>query len=311
MPARTPRQTLKKIVTVYFPLVVGVILTALGALYFIEVSQAQPAIKLPHYGILPFSSREFGADLITFEVTSISLEGGYVDFAYDAETYVKEGEETITFGLQMPYKVDGAFFKVVGLDNDKKEVYYTGDAEVRWMPEKDISIIYYEFQPQSKYPYYRTQISGRWSNPVIKRGYSSFELMVPFSNSDSDALEGVKPGMFWIYPNRNNTSGDLKVSLKANLPIGSEITESVPQLKGEVIYWTEQNGGHRSVVLEDQVGFGRPYGNPVLQSFRIEFEQQSLREQYDRLVFNSGLFLGVGIQFLIAGLYDAIKLKEK
>jgi len=78
-----------------------------------------------------------------------------------------------------------------------------------------------------------------------------------------------------------------------------------------MIYWREQNEGHRSVVLEDQVGFGMPHGYPLLQSFRIEFELQSLREQYDRLVFNSGLFLGVGIQFLIAGVYDAIKLKEK
>ena len=37
----------------------------------------------------------------------------------------------------------------------------------------------------------------------------------------------------------------------------------------------------------------------------------SLRQRYDSLVFDSGLFLGVGVQFLIAGLYDAIKMREE
>jgi hypothetical protein len=36
-----------------------------------------------------------------------------------------------------------------------------------------------------------------------------------------------------------------------------------------------------------------------------------LRERYSRLVFDSGLFLGIGIQFLLAGVFDAIKLRDK
>jgi hypothetical protein len=51
-------------------------------------------------------------------------------------------------------------------------------------------------------------------------------------------------------------------------------------------------------------------GYPDLPSFRVSYEVPELRERYDRLVFNSGLFLGIGIQFLLAGIFDAIKLRD-
>jgi len=54
-----------------------------------------------------------------------------------------------------------------------------------------------------------------------------------------------------------------------------------------------------------------PHGYPLLQSFRVVFEVPGLRERYDRLVFDSGLFLGVGVQFLLAGVYDAVKMRGK
>jgi len=46
--------------------------------------------------------------------------------------------------------------------------------------------------------------------------------------------------------------------------------------------------------LENRVRFEGPYRYPLLQSFRVVFELSRRRERYDRLVFDSGLFLGVG-----------------
>jgi uncharacterized membrane protein len=43
----------------------------------------------------------------------------------------------------------------------------------------------------------------------------------------------------------------------------------------------------------------------------LVFELPGLRERYDRLVFDSGLFLGAGVQFLLAGVYDAVKMRDK
>jgi hypothetical protein len=61
----------------------------------------------------------------------------------------------------------------------------------------------------------------------------------------------------------------------------------------------------------DKVNFGRTPGYPELPSFRVSYEVPELKANYDRLIFNSGLFLGIGIQFLLAGIFDAIKLRDK
>lgn len=87
--------------------------------------------------------------------------------------------------------------------------------------------------------------------------------------------------------------------------------EPIPQPVGESIYWREWAPGHRSLVMEDRVRFGMPHGYPLLQSFRVVFEVPGLRERHDRLVFDSGLFLGVRVQFLLAGVYDAVKMRNK
>ncbi|MFH2111308.1 MAG: hypothetical protein ABIJ47_08630 [Candidatus Bathyarchaeota archaeon] len=300
---RLYRQRLRAAI-VYFPLVVGIVFTALGVMYSMEVSQGHQAVILPYYGVLPFASRDFEADEMTFEVTSISLEEGYVDCMLAGEVAV-QGEGEIMFGLQVPHRVEGAFFKVMGLDDEKsREIYYTGDAVIEWVPEEDVSVMYYEFKPESKYPMFTVMVSFRWFGAVSRVGYTSYELAVPFSNSDSEAALDVRPDACWL-------SGEPLVSLRVDLPVESRVVESIPQPVGESIYWREWAAGHRSLILEGSVRFGSPHGYPLLQSFRVVFELPGLRERYDRLVFDSGLFLGVGVQFLLAGVYDAVKLRNR
>jgi hypothetical protein len=303
MPVRLSRRSLQAAM-VYFPLVVGIVFTALGAMYSMEVSQAYQAVSLPYYGVLPFASRDFEADELTFEVTSISLDEEYVDCMLEGQVTV-QGEGETMFGLQVPHRVESAFFKVIGLDDEKsQEIYYTGDAVIEWMPEEDVSVMYYEFKPESKHPMFTVMISFRWFGAVSRTGYTSYELAVPFSNSDSEAALAVRPDAYWL-------GGEPLVRLGVDLPVESRVVESIPQPVGESIYWREWAPGHRSLILEASVRFGMPQGYPLLQSFRVVFELPGLRERYDRLVFDSGLFLGVGVQFLLAGVYDAVKLRDK
>jgi hypothetical protein len=227
-----------------------------------------------------------------------------VDCMLVAEVAV-QGEGEIMFGVQVPHRVEGAFFKVIGLNDDKsQEIIYTGDAVIEWDQEGDVSVIYYEFKPESKHPMFTVMVSFRWFGAVSRTGYTSYELSVPFSNSDSEAALAVRPDACWI-------GGEPLVSLNVDLPLDCKVVESIPQPVGESIYWRETALGHRSLILEDMVRFGSPNGYPLLQSFRVVFELPGLRERYDRLVFDSGLFLGVGIQFLLAGVYDAVKMRER
>jgi hypothetical protein len=277
--------------------------TAVGVGDFLELSRGRPAAALPYYGVLPFASREFSAERVAFVVESVSLEGGYADCSFDVEVGVK-GEGEMTFGLQVPNRVELAFFKVHGVDEEKNDVYYTGDASVEWMPDRGVSLISYSLKPVSKYPIFMVMVSFRWYGVVERVSYTSYELLIPFSNSDSVALTAARPDAVTL-------GGTPFVSLMLDLPFDSRITEAVPQPIGETIYWRNETLGHRSLVMEGYVPFGSPQGYSQLQSFRVGFEVPSLRQRYDRLMFDSGLFLGVGVQFLIAGLYDAIKLREK
>jgi hypothetical protein len=204
----------------------------------------------------------------------------------------------------VPNRVEYAYFKVVGFDEAKNETYYQGYAAAEWLKADEVSILSYTFKPVNKNPSFRILLSFRWYGVVEKVSYTSYELLVPFSNSDSPALAAARPEAVVL-------GGKPFVSLMVELPSDSRVTETVPQPVGETIYWRNETGGHRSLVMEDYVSFGIPQGYSLLQSFRVGFEVASLKQRYDSLVFDSGLFLGVGVQFLIAGLYDAIKMREE
>lgn len=302
MASHVPRRTLVRVAVVYFPLIIGLIFTGVGVSDFLELSRGSQAASLPYYGILPFAMGEISAERLTFTVESVSLEGGYADCTLDAEVSANvEGD--VTFGLQVPNRVEFAEFKVQGFDDEKAEVYYTGQASIESVQGEGISILSYTFKPVSKNPQLRLMIHFRWLGVVEKVSYTSYGLLVPFSTSDSAALAAARPGAVVL-------GGAPFVSLLVELPLDSRVTETVPQPVGETIYWRDESLGHRSLVMEARVPFGSPQGYSQLQSFRVGFEVPSLRQRYDRLVFDSGLFLGVGVQFLIAGLYDAIKLRE-
>ena len=303
MAPRYSRRTLVQAAVVYFPLIVGLVFTAVGVGDFLELSRGPPAATLPYYGILPFAYGDISANNITFVVESVSLDGGYADCTLDTEVGTNP-EGNVTLGLQVPNKVDFAFFKIIGFDEEKKEIYYGGDASAEWVEAEGVTIMSYTFKPVSKSDIYRVLLSFRWYGVAEKTSYTSYELLVPFSNSDSSALSAARPEAIPM-------GGNPFVSLMVELPPDSRVTEAVPQPVGETIYWRNETGGHRSLVMEGYVPFGLPQGYSLLQSFRVGFEVPSLSQRYDSLVFDSGLFLGVGVQFLIAGLYDAIKMREE
>ncbi len=302
MASHFTRRNLVRIAAVYFPLIVGLAFTGVGVSDFLELSRALPAASIPRYGVLPFSSTVFSCDRVDFIVESLSLEGGYANCIF-SETINIQGEGDLMLGLQVPGRVENAFIKLVGYDVEKNEVIFADDASVEWLTDSGVSLITYDVKP-GKYLQLNYLVHFRWHGVVERISYTGYELLVPFSSGRSDVLETALPAaiMFDETP---------YVTLSAELPLDSRVVDSVPSPTGETIYWREDAVGHKSLVMEDTVPFGQPTGHVVLTSFRVSFETPALKQRYDRLVFDSGLFLGVGVQFLIAGLYDAIKLREK
>jgi len=301
MPIHLSRRTIS-IMIVYFPLLIGTIFTSLGIAYYLEISRTYAEVAIPEYGVLPFSSTEFMVNTMRVEIKEINLDEGYAYCSTTMSGEVKNVEGEIMFGLQVPYNVQEASFKVGGYNDDKTELFYQGEATTQY-GSGDATILYYVFKPESKNPSFTVEVDFKWLNTISRSGYTEYELLVPMSIGDSTFLGTEKPNVFTI-------EGDVPVSVMIDLPAGARVVESMPPAVGEITSIRE-SAAYRYLMLENMVSFGNPHGYPISESFRVAFNIQSLSERRDTLVFDSGLFLGVGIQFLIAGLYDAIRLREK
>jgi hypothetical protein len=296
--------TLVKFAAIYLPIIVGLIFTATGITYYFDASQTYPSQKLPKFGIINLASQEFSpTDMMRVTIHQISAQENYVEVSVQLALEAKE-KQVKTFALQVPHRVENAYAKIAYTDAEKSDIFYDfGDAKVIWKPESEVSIISYEFLPQSGTPWYSVEIGFRWFNVVTRTGFSSYELMVPFSRTNEivvDASSGLR-----------STGEKATVMLTVYLPADTRLIDSIPQPSEEVIDWQDTDVGFRSLVFVYEVDFGMTPGWPNLPSFRVAFEVPELKERYNRLVFDSGLFLGIGIQFLLAGIFDAIKLRDK
>ena len=294
--------TLVRFAAIYLPIVVGLIFTATGIAYFLETSQTYAVEKLPVYGFINLASKEFDAQEMTVTIDSISEQGSYAEVKVNLVLNAQD-EDVKSFGLQVPHRVENAYFKIAYTDAEKTAVFYDqGEGKVTWLPDKDVSLLSYEFLPQSGTNWYSVEVSFQWFNAVTRTSFASYEILVPFSESDNVAVD-ASSGLTML---RN----EVAISLNVNLPVNDRLVDSIPQPVEEVISWRDSLG-IRSLVFVDKVNFGRTPGYPELPSFRVSYEVPELRVSYDRLIFNSGLFLGIGIQFLLAGIFDAIKLRNE
>jgi hypothetical protein len=295
--------TLVRFTVIYLPIIVGLIFTATGLTYYLDTSRTYPSQKLPKYGIINLASEEFSpTDIMRVTIHQISTQENYVDTSVSLVLEAKE-KQVKTFALQVPYKVENAYAKIAYTDADKSNTFLDyGDAKVEWKPESEVSIISYEFLPKSGNPWYSVEIGFRWFDVVTRTGFSSYEFMVPFSRTNEIAVD-ASSGLGSI---REKTT----VMLTVYLPADTRLIDSIPQPSEEVIDWQDSDVGFRSLVFVDDVDFGMTPGWPNLPSFRVTFEVPELSERYNRLVFDSGLFLGIGIQFVLAGIFDAIKLRD-
>jgi len=295
--------TLVRFTVIYLPIIVGLIFTATGLTYYLDTSRTYPSQKLPKYGIINLASEEFSpTDIMRVTIHQISTQENYVDTSVSLVLEAKE-KQVKTFALQVPYKVENAYAKIAYTDADKSNTFLDyGDAKVEWKPESEVSIISYEFLPKSGNLWYSVEIGFRWFDVVTRTGFSSYEFMVPFSRTNEIAVD-ASSGLGSI---REKTT----VMLTVYLPADTRLIDSIPQPSEEVIDWQDSDVGFRSLVFVDDVDFGMTPGWPNLPSFRVAFEVPELSERYNRLVFDSGLFLGIGIQFVLAGIFDAIKLRD-
>jgi hypothetical protein len=146
------------------------------------------------------------------------------------------------------------------------------------------------------------EIGFRWYDAIAKTGYSTYEILVPFSRVNDVAIDSSS-GLVAI-------NEETPVMLTIYLPADTQLVDSIPPPEGVVIDWQNSDVGIKSLVFNADVDFGMTPGWASLPSFKVAFDVPLAQDKYERLIFDSGLFLGIGIQFLLAGIFDAFKMKN-
>lgn len=306
------RYSLLRVIIIVFPITVGTAFTGIGSLNFWEVTVPAPPVKLPSYGFLPFGSSDFEPSDLILEVYSISPKEGFLDVLIDFTFRLKDPTGEQTFGFQIPYEIDLGDLKIVGYSHDGEEAVILGSSTKNGLrvlsTRNETSIVYDTFQASPDYKEYRIIVEVRWKQIIAKRGFFSYEIVVPFERSQCNVVQEHLPDAVMMHHE------GLPLSLKFALPSRSRIIEAIPPPDQEEIRWLKLGGTPRQcrfIAFERIVDFGLTSQLPEQYSFRTGFELSDEKERHERLLFDSGLFLGVGIQLIVAGIYEGTKYREE
>jgi len=84
---------------------------------------------------------------------------------------------------------------------------------------------------------------------------------------------------------------------------GTKILESVPLPSEEVLFPEARAIGWENFL----VGIN-PIDRPNSRLIRVSIQDTEVSDIHDRLLFDSGLYLGIGLSLIFSGLYEALKV---
>jgi len=303
-------RSLLGLTVILFPIVVGSVFTSIGALNFLEITQPRPVASLPAYGFLPFGSFDFTPTRLQISLHRLSLKDGFADGLIELEfrlTGPTWGEQI--FGFQIPHKIENVGYKMGGLyPNGSEAILEISYKELT--TRNDTSIAYCKFTALPDYSAYYIIVEFRWRDIIDKRDFYSYDVECPFQISqDNNVVEEQLPGV-WIQMMHHE---GLTLNYRIAMPPGSRLQSSIPPPEKEEVYWLGLQGEtkqYRFITFSQNVHFGRLSQLPELNCFRVTLELTEEKERYEKLLFNSGLFLGLGVSLILSGVYETIKYEK-
>jgi len=217
-----------------------------------------------------------------------------------------QGDIEMVVGFQLPFKI-----------TEYQEFEFgQRDGQPITPLEKDVivvedeigvtSLFYVKFNPltELEWQIYHLLVVFDWEGPIRQESFSVFTIALPVTL-------GLEPSAvnypYERLPNIQNTyyADNLDLSVAMELPWDFEVKQSYPPT-GIVI--TEWGGDSLNIYLEPDIDVeGKPISGKHLQMIMVEFEVTSLLERRDRLIFDSGLYMGLGVGLLFSGVHEFIK----
>lgn len=300
-----------KLLVVVFPVVAGLFLTSLGVVKLNQASEKPIPKPLAPYGILAFSSEEldsarsslgFVLDDMKIKENLVLAKIGTV-FCFLNSSTEQEPSHEVTFGFQVPYNVElldcyvRAFSKIT---NSWIELGIK-DENVIFVENCSTSLIYLKFvapPDQLKIHQYVVTVIFHWRNFIIKRGFSTYDIIVPFSTATFNVANTYLPNV--------NPAGFSELVFGTYFPPESEIRETFPFPTEE----TMKGFATTRYILWSlgELGLSTEESGPSSKLVRIRLELPEESELRGRLMFDSGLYMGLGVSLIFSGVHEALKL---
>lgn len=306
-------------VAVIFPIVVGVILTAYGIAKLDEANVVHTEPWYAPYGFLVFGSTRLESEGQVTGYVEINaddldeIERNVIPVHLDIYFHLNLTEtvlDEVTVGLQFP-------FRIVSYQNLKifqrpeespvsiidEEIIVLEGREEEKIAKTDVSVFYAKFNP-SQYlePQFILNLDFNWEGSQHRDTYSSFTQTFPVALSEASVQDVVYekcPDAYIYYGYELGLSIGLRLSWDFETKDSSHPTRTL----SEAGLWC------RSIVLEPTFSDRYvPPDIPTVEMVMVQFEVSELSERRDRLLFDSGLYMGLGVGMFFSGIHEALRV---
>lgn len=302
-----------KFIAVIFPIFTGALLTGMGTLKLREANLVPAGQWSTPYGLLLFSSVQLETTAVDVLISmgQASAEENIVStqvelkFVFAEPDRFKNAQEEVMMGFQFPFKIaDYQEFEIRPEDDPP----FSPITQELIVVEDEIgvtSVFYVRFNTflDLERQDYRVLLVFEWEGPIRREGFSVFTLALPVTlglepSAINYPYEEV-PNIPYVY-----YADNLDLSIRMEFPWDFEIKQSFPPT-GTAI--TEIGSDALCVFWAPKISAeGKPVSGKHLQIVMVEFEVTRLSGIRDKLLFDSGLYIGLGVGLLFSGIHEAL-----
>lgn len=303
---------------VLFPIVAGVFLTGLGIVNMREANLVLVEEWNSPYGLLVFSSEPLSRTILHLDIhlTLSDLESRKIPTSVELffelaepEVFKEYPDREVLVGVQFPFKITN--YK--NLEIELRDIRTLSPLEKEVITKEEhgatTSLFYTLFTPPQEaftreWHGYTLRISFDWEESIRRESYSVFALTLPITlGLDPEQME---------YPYEQSSKASFAYYADClGLSVGLESTwdfEIKRSFPVSDVMMTETGGDSFNIYWEPKIsGEGKPISAKSLQMFMVEFEVNKYSEKRDRLLFDSGLYMGLGIGLVFSGISEALK----
>ncbi len=306
--------TTLKSIAIIFPILMGAVLAGIGTVRLTEANMVPTVQWSTPYGLLVFSSVQLESTAIHVGISMAraSLEENPVptqlelNFDLGSRDKFMNAQEEIVIGFQFPFKI--ADYQEFELDQRDIQPLTPLENEVIIVQDEVgvTSLFFVRFKTvMGEGQYYRLLLVFDWEGPIRREGFSAFSIALPITLG-LEPLQIDYP--YEQIPSVNYTyyADNLGLSVGMEFPEDFEIKQSYPSTDTVITEW---GGDSLRIYWEPRISAqGKPVSGKHLQMILVEFESSRLSETRDRLLFDSGLYMGLGVGLLFSGIHEALKV---